>query len=412
MTSLHGRVGKFLEARGPDAIERNLDLLAHHYWHSKDEAKKRLYLGRAAEAAKAAYANAAAIDYYERLAPLLGEGERIDALLELGGVLELVGEWDRAYSTEMTALGLAEEIGDDRARARCETALADVACKQARYEEAGERLARAAATFEADWRRPRPRAGGAHRGDACRAARRPGASTQKLRAEPGDPPPARDRPMMASVLSNLGIVAEYEADYVRARSLHEQALALRRELGDRWAIANSMTNLGMIALLEGQCGEARARFEEAMSLYREVGRLAGVVALSDNNLGNATRDLGDLATAAEHYRASLRAPTAITDDKWALAFLLEDVGRFGALIGEAESALELLGAADRLREEIGAPRAESLEAEIAKAIGPATAQLGADEQAAIRMRGRALDLAAAVDAALSLVAAGDHGMQI
>ncbi len=409
-TSLHGRVGKFLEARGPDAIERNLDLLAHHYWHSKDEAKKRLYLGRAAEAAKAAYANAAAIDYYERLAPLLGEGERIDALLELGGVLELVGEWDRAYSTEMTALGLAEEIGDDRARARCETALADVAWKQARYEEAGERLARAAATFEAvgDDRglgRVAHIEGtlAAQRGDLVRA-RRSYEQSLAIRRR------LRDRPMMASVLSNLGIVAEYEADYVRARSLHAQSLALRRELGDRWAIANSMTNLGMIALLEGQCGEARARFEEAMSLYREVGDSRSV-ALSDNNLGNATRDLGDLATAAEHYRASLRAYRDY-GDKWALAFLLEDVGRFGALLGEAESALELVGAAHRLREEIGAPRAESLEAEIAKAIGPATAQLGADEQAAIRMRGRALDLAAAVDAALSLVAAGDHGMQI
>ena len=408
--TLHGHVGRFLEASGPDAIERNLDLLAHHYWHSDDAAKKQLYLGRAAEAAKAAYANAAAIDYYERLAPLLAESERIDALLELGAVLEIVGVWDRAHSTEMTALGLAEEISNDRARARCETALADVAWKQARYEEADERLARAGATFEAVG--DDPGLGrvahiegtlAAQRGDLVRA-RRSYEHSLAIRRRLGD------RPMMASVLSNLGIVAEYEADYDLARSLHEQSLALRCELGDRWAIANSITNLGMIALLEGQCGKARERFEEAMRLYREVGDSRSV-ALSDNNLGNATRDLGDLATAAEHYGASLRAYREY-GDKWALAFLLEDVGRFGALLGQAEGALELVGAADRLREEIGAPRAESLEAEIAKAVAPAIARLDADERAAIRARGRMLDLAAAVDAALSLAVAEDQDKQM
>jgi len=407
--TLHGHVGRFLEARGPDSIEHNLDLLAHHYWHSDDEAKKRLYLGRAAEAAKAAYANAAAIDYYERLAPLLGEAERIDALLELGEVLELVGEWDRAFSTATTALGLAEGMSNDRARARCETALAEVARRQGRYEEAGERLARAAATFAAigddhGLGRVAHLEGtvAAQGGDLARARSRYEQSLA-IRRRLGD------RPMMASVLSNLGIVAEYEADYVRARSLHEQSLALRRAIEDRWAIAISMTNLGMIALLEGQCGEARERFEEAMRLYREVGD-SWHVALTDHNLGNASRDLGEFAIAAEHYRASLRAFREY-GDRWALAFLLEDVGRFAALNGEPEGALELLGAADRLREEIGSPRAASLEAEIAKVLTPATARLGAGEQAAIRARGRALDLAAAVDAALSLAGAGDRGMQ-
>ena len=41
---------------------------------------------RAGEAAEASYANAAAIDYFERAAPLVAAEERADLLLKLGKV--------------------------------------------------------------------------------------------------------------------------------------------------------------------------------------------------------------------------------------------------------------------------------------------------------------------------------------
>ncbi len=52
--------------RSRPAIDQQLDLLAHHYWHSDNLEKKREYLVKAGEAAQAKYANAAAIDYFER----------------------------------------------------------------------------------------------------------------------------------------------------------------------------------------------------------------------------------------------------------------------------------------------------------------------------------------------------------
>ena len=76
-----------------------------------------LYLRRAGDAAQAIYANAAAIDYYERLAPLLPEAERPAVLLELGKVLELVGRWDDARDADASALALAEAAGDTRGAA-------------------------------------------------------------------------------------------------------------------------------------------------------------------------------------------------------------------------------------------------------------------------------------------------------
>ena len=205
--------------------------------------------------------------------------------------------------------------------------------------------------------------------------------------------------MMASLLSNLGVVAEYDGDYELARSLNEQALELRVEIGDRRAIGVSVTNLGMIASLQGRHEDARIQFEEAIRLHREVGD-PPAVAMCDNNLGNAYRDLGDYAAARRHYGDSLRTHREY-DDKWALAFLLEDIGRLNALTGEPELALELLGAADALREEIGVPRGSALEQEIEEAIEPAASRLTAEERESAQTRGRSYDRDGAIDAALS-----------
>jgi len=400
--TLHRHVGRYIEEHEPDAIDRNLDLLAHHFWHSDDEPRKRSYLRRAADAAQAAYANATAIDYFERLAPLLPDPERSAVLLELGKVLELVGRWDDARAVAAQALELAESAGDVRARAWCETALAEVARKQGAFGEATERLERARAGFSA-LGEEHGLGQVLHLGGTVAAqcgrnaeARARYDESLEIRRRLGD------RKMMASVLSNLGVVAEYDGDYEPARAYHLQALELRSELGDRWAIAVSMTNLGMIALLQERFEEARDRFEEAMRLNRSVGD-SWMVAISHNNLGNANRGLGDFAVARTHYGDSLRAYRDY-DDRWALAFLFEDVAVLEALEDRPESALELLGAADALREASGSPRGEALEAELERSLQSARDALGDAAAAAARARGAGLDPAAAlrtVEGALS-----------
>jgi class 3 adenylate cyclase len=60
---LHRRIGEYIERTEAKDLEPHLDLLAHHYWHSDDEGKKREYLVRAEHSASRRYANSAAIDY-------------------------------------------------------------------------------------------------------------------------------------------------------------------------------------------------------------------------------------------------------------------------------------------------------------------------------------------------------------
>lgn len=395
---LHDRAGGYIESTGPEAVERQLDLLAHHYGHGTNLAKKREFLLRAGAAAQAAYANASAIDYFERLAPLVDGSARVDVLLKLGKVLELTGKWVRAEEVDGEALAMANAHGDARLRASCETALAEVARKQGRYDEAVARLERARADFdtagdEAGVGMVLHLAGtlAAQRGDYAKAQESYEASIA-IRERLGD------KAALGSLLSNLGVIAEYRGDYAQSRAFHERALAFRAEIGDRWALGVSMNNLGMIAVLQKNYPEAREWFGKSMLLCREVGD-AWMVAIGHNNLGNATRGLGDYAAARRHYAESLRAYRDY-GDRWALAFLLEDIAVLAALGGEAAPALELLGAADGLREALGAPRSPSLEEEIAAQIGPAVDSLPGELRSSARARGRQLDLDAALSRAL------------
>ena len=385
---LHRRVGEDLERDGPEAVERQLDLLAYHYWHCDDDARKRDYLWRAGTAAQERYANGAAIDYLERLVPLLDGAEQVRAGLALGRSLELTGAWQRAEEVDLQALERAVELDDDAARALAELALAEVARKQGRYDDATTRLDAAETVF----RRLADDAGigqvlhlagtvAAQRGDYETARRRYRESLAiRERRDEKDP--------LARLLANLAIIAEYEGDFDESRRLNLEALEIRTELGDRWAIAMSQNNLGMIALHQRDFAEAATRFDESVRLGREVGD-PWVLALGDENRGNARRGLGDYAAARAGYAAALRA-FLILDDRWDIAFLLEYVAILASAEGEHERAVELVGAAERLREEIGAGRAPALAEELDATLTPSRDALGpkAVERALARGRQR------------------------
>ena len=346
------------------------------------------------------YANATAIDYFERLTPLLSKGSRLDVLLKLGKVLELVGNWHRAEEIDGEALALADSLDDGLRRASCQTALAEVVRKEGRYSEALDLLNRAARGFaafgeEAGVAKVQHLTGtvAAQRGDYDKAVASYRRSLQ-IRERIGD------KAGMASLLSNLGVIAEYRGDYEGAREFHQRSLALRESVGDLWAISVSMANLGMIAALQKSFEEAREWFEKTMLLSRQVGD-TWMVANCHNNLGNATRGLGDYAAARVHYADSLRTYRDY-DDRWSLAFLLEDIGMLAAASGDAPSALELVGAADAIREAIGAPRAPSLAEELERQLASAAAGMSEADRAPHRERGRASDLATAVEQAFAV----------
>ena len=136
-----------------------------------------------------------------------------------------------------------------------------------------------------------------------------------------------------------------------------------------------------------------------MLLTREVGDV-WMAAVCNTNLGNASRSLGEYDLAR---KLLCRKPAAHHkfDDRWSLAFLLEDVGMLAAMEGDVPSALELMGAADALREGSKVPRPPSRQEEIDNELAAAAGGMSEHEREMLRGYGKSLDLPAAVEHALA-----------
>jgi len=399
--TLHNLVGQFIERVYQETLDPYIEQLAYHYGLSRNEDKKREYLLKAGDAAREQYANEYAIDYYERVLPLLPPQEQLSILLKLGGVLELVGRRPAAGERYQEALTLAEQLGNRQARAQCQAATAELLRKQGQYAEAAAWLAQAQAGFE-------------ELGDEVGVGQTLHLAGT-LAAQQGDYGNGRalyekslavrrklnDKPHIASLLSNLGILARYRGDVALARSLTAESLAIRRELGDRWAIANSLDNQGVIALDQEEYAEARSCHEEAVMLLREIGD-RWAIANALNNLSNAVRGQGDYVTARALYKESLLINREL-GDRLAAAYLLEDIGVLAALQGEgeAERALLLVGAASVLREDIGAPLSPTEKTKLETLLASARRSLNEEKQSALTGEGRALPLAQAIEYALN-----------
>ena len=139
----------------------------------------------------------------------------------------------------------------------------------------------------------------------------------------------------------------------RAAGLAEESVTLFREVGDRRGTATSLRLLGEALLHEGDHDRAWRCAEESLALFRELGDRWAI--------GYAVRLLAAIALARKDYDAAYRWYTDSMamhrehGDRLGIVKCLEGLTYVMAGTGQYERGARLLGAADRLRKEIGAP---------------------------------------------------------
>jgi tetratricopeptide (TPR) repeat protein len=143
----------------------------------------------------------------------------------------------------------------------------------------------------------------------------------------------------ANALNGAGSLARPQGDYATARVLHQEALAIRRELGDRFGIAGSLNNLGLIARYQGDHARARVLFEEAIEINRALGNRRGE-AVNLNNLASVLHAQGEAASARLLQERSVALFRALGDE-WGIAMSLCDLGDVVRDQGDAAAARSL-----------------------------------------------------------------------
>jgi predicted ATPase/class 3 adenylate cyclase len=254
--------------------------------------------------------------------------------------------------------------------------------------------------------------------------------------ELGAAAPPKDR---LRVITGVGAMAWYQADVAYSRHMHEQALVLAREIGDRAAEAFVLAGLAVHASEQGDDEQAIARFEESVAVAREVGDPAPVVLSLHNlahqewqrgqtaravvrleealqvarehrmgwilpsilvGLGTVSTDLGDPARAIEYFRESL----ALAQLRGNLGDVIDGVGglaRLAAVIDQPETAVRLFGAADAIREGLAMPLSPTEAAYLEPIMNSLRTTLGEDVFSAAWAEGRSLSQDDALDEALS-----------
>jgi class 3 adenylate cyclase/tetratricopeptide (TPR) repeat protein len=351
--ALHERVGLFIERTFPDRLTQYVDMLAHHYGRTRRVDKQRVWFRAAGDAAKVAFANEAAVGYYERLLPLQPEEQTGEVLVQLGAIWRLTGRWTEAEDTLRRAMEVAAKTGRRDVLASSQRDLGDLFMYTQSYSEAVRWLTRAADEFE----RLGDQQGLSRTLDRITfALYQQGAYDEALAVASRHlelAAAAGDLAGVSIALNHTGLVRMNTGQTAEALALLQQALDTATEAGDRRCLLYAAGNLGLLHLRQGNHLQAVRCCHQALAVAQEMGerQTAGVYA---GNMGEVYREQGDHIRATRCFVHALRGAVQLKD--WpTVADQLANLAATATAQGDHEQAERLFAQAIGLARLLDAP---------------------------------------------------------
>jgi tetratricopeptide (TPR) repeat protein len=196
------------------------------------------------------------------------------------------------------------------------------------------------------------------------------------------------------------VLACVTGDFEQARLVLEECVTVSREQG-KWSAAGALQQLGWVRHAQGQHEQARPLLMESLDMHREFEDKLGV-ARTLYYLGMVCHDEGDIAAAKAQLHEALTVEQTV-GDRILSASTLEALAGLSLEFASPLDAARLWGAAQCVREEIGAPQELVLKGRCGRQIAAAR-QACRDDAAfdAAWSEGRTMTLEAAVRLALEL----------
>lgn len=295
--SMHSEIGRIFEGSGGKS-KRDAGLLSYHYMMADDGAKAAKYSIEAGEKAKAVYANDEAIEYFTRALKACGTNDglknfAVKSYIGRASVYSFLGRGSDAELDSEKSIEIAESIDDKSFLAEC-------------YIE-------------------------------------------------------------------MSVVYELMSNFDRMKETAEKALEIYEKLKDAYGMAKSYNYIGMFFGITGKPDIEKDYLEKTIGLLniktseeiekrnegrkRKTGKYvsslsSALLGIAQNNIGYVYRLLGDLDTALEHYKISLKIRREI-GDRIGEAQSLNNVGMVFGRRGKTEKALLCFNKSVDIYEEIG-----------------------------------------------------------
>jgi tetratricopeptide (TPR) repeat protein len=189
-------------------------------------------------------------------------------------------------------------------------------------------------------------------------------------------------------------------DLAAARISSAESARVAREIGMPWSMAQAVVTLAGVAAYAGEWDEARAHIREALALFHQLGdRYRFNTAHSE--LAHIERRAGNLAEAQRLYRQSIIVWQEF-GQRAAIAHQLECFAYLARVQHQCSRAARLFGAAEALREMIGAPMTSPERTEYAREVTALHGQMEAKSAAAQWATGRTLTMDQAIAYAVAV----------
>jgi tetratricopeptide (TPR) repeat protein len=203
-------------------------------------------------------------------------------------------------------------------------------------------------------------------------------------------------------LVTLGEVAVMQEDAAEATALLEEGLALARAQQNRPCMPWALNHLGHVAQIQGEYKRARRLHEESLPLFHETATLnLGNLgeAWANHGLGETALAEGDAELAATHLAKALVFFRDL-GDRAGTSWCLAGLAGAAALDEEPERAARLWGAAEALRQSLGARHAPASRATRERLTAFAREQLGEEAFAAAWAEGQVMTMEQAIELAI------------
>ncbi|MGE0540842.1 MAG: LuxR C-terminal-related transcriptional regulator [Dehalococcoidia bacterium] len=209
-----------------------------------------------------------------------------------------------------------------------------------------------------------------------------------------------DRQAIAEALTWLGTVRRRQGAVADAARLLDQSLPLHEGVGDQPGAAWAVFMQGMLASDDRDFPRAIRLIEESLGQYRTLGdvRFIGIVGTM---LGSILVMSGEVERVAGLLRESLAGFRAVGDRAFMLSGLLT-LAWVEAKLGRPVRAARLLGAAETLRNTLGARLPPVNQDTLNATLAIIRPQLGEGERAAAEADGRSMTLDQAIAESMNL----------
>ena len=342
----------------------------------------------------------ARMEKYDQAIPVLEEGAEIMANLELGApqvealndlgvVLENATDYDRALERFQSAADLSKDMNKDELLAQQHMRMGRITdMRLSRYAGAKQHYMAAYDLYEALKQRPQMAQALLDTGRCDRLLGNFADASDRYRKalallDRGE----KDQRLRANIRMEQANNDWFQARYQDAFKGQREVFLQARE--NQWDLeqVNALNTSGLIWWTLGRHERALRELEHALALAKRLKARQDETATTLNNMGLVYRDQGEYQKALEALDEALQIDKKIRS-KWAIAYDLKNQAITWLRMGKPEAALPLFEEALATAEEIGN---RINQAKILAAYGDALSELDRTSEAG-RVYGQALDL--------------------